>query len=1219
MTGWRNGLVAAGCLAGCRAPAPGPWHEATGYRWREVASPGTRTAGFTEQSPRRTGVKFRNDVSEAKAFANRHLVQGSGVAIADVDGDGRADVYLARADGPNALYRNLGGWKFENIAALAGVELADRASTGAVFADVDGDGDQDLIVTAMAGRNSLLLNDGQGRFIDGTAGSGFVPESRGSTTATLADVDGDGDLDLYVANYKAITMLDSLSPQERAFDQLVKRIDGRFEIVPSRRDNYRVVLRDDIRAVSVVQRADPDWFYLNDGAGHFAREMLAANPRFLGEDGRPLDREPDDFGLAARFFDANGDGAPDLYVANDFEDPDQFWINDGRGRFRLIDRAAIRQTSNSGMAVDVSDVDRDGDVDLFEVDMLADDSHRRKTQTPTHTPLPKVVGDYRERGQWQRNVLQANRGDGTFAEVGMMAGVEASGWSWSALFLDVDLDGFEDLLIGNGHRWDLMDADVQERLRSMVSGFNWRDERKFYPKLGLRNVAFRNRGGLRFEAAGRAWRFGTEPDISHGMAAGDLDGDGDLDLVVNRLDAPALLLRNDAPAGRVVVRLNGRAPNAAGVGAVVRVRRPGAPDQSKEIGAGGLYLSGSEPAAMFAAQGDSLAIDVRWRSGAVSVVGRARADTEYQIDEPAGGAEAGRPGPVAAAPLFEDVSARLNHAQVETPFPDFSRQPLLPDQLSQLGPGVSWIDLDADGDDDLVVGSGAGGRLAAFRNTGGAFSPLPGFSADSFDLTQIVAGPGVGVLVGQSSFQSGSPTAALGAAQVLRWQPGQRPVEAVGGDTTSAGPLALGDFDGDGALDLFVGGRVAPGVYPLAGNSRLFRNVDGRFVVDEGNRMVLRSIGMVSSALFSDLDRDGDPDLVLALEWGAPTILENQDGRLVDRTAAWGLDRFTGRWNGVATGDFDGDGRIDLVATNWGRNAMARPDSGRPLYLYYGAWGGDGLAMSLAQYDPRLKAVAPLITLSRLTAAVPDQRRRTPTFAAYADASLGQALGEGVTRGGRWVATTFDAMVWLNRGGTFEPRALPVEAQVAPSFGVAVTDFDGNGTEDLFMAQNFSGTDIAAPRLDAGRGLVLLGDGRGGFTALGGPESGVRLPADQRGVAVADFDGDGRPDVVVGQNAAATALFRNRTGRPGLRVQFSQGRTPVLLRLAYPGGMGPVREVRLGGGYWSEDGAPVLGTNTDPEALWVWWTAKDSARFGLRPGQRTVTIAPRASPGSKSR
>ena len=1218
MSRWRWAVLALGWLGACRTPEPGPWHDDAGYRWRDLAPPGRGSPGFTSQAPGRTGVGFRNDVAEAKAFANRHLVQGSGVAIADVDGDGRPDVYLTRTDGPNGLYRNLGHWKFENVAAAAGVELADRASTGAVFADVDGDGDPDLIVTAMAGRNSLFLNDGRGRFTDATAASGFVAESRGSTTATLADVDGDGDLDLYVANYKATTMLDSLSPQERAFDQLVKRIEGRYEIVPSRQDNYRVVLREDIRAVSVVQRADPDWFYLNDGTGHFTREMVAGNRRFLGEDGRPLDREPDDFGLAARFFDANGDGAPDLYVANDFEDPDQFWINDGTGHFRLIARTAIRQTSNSGMAVDVSDVDRDGNVDLFEVDMLANDSHRRKTQTPTHTPLPKVVGDYRDRAQWQRNVLQVNRGDGTFAEVGVMAGVEASGWSWSALFLDVDLDGYEDLLIGNGHRWDLMDADVQERLKSMVSGFDWREERKLYPRLALKNVAFHNRGGLRFEDAGAAWRFGTEADISHGMAAGDLDGDGDLDVVVNRLDAPALMLRNDAPAGRILVRLAGKAPNVAGVGAVIRVRRPGGVDQTKEIAAGGLYLSSSEPAAMFAADGDSLQVEVRWRSGWVSIVPGVRAAREYRIEEPAQDTAAGRPTFVPTAPLFEDVSSRLLHAQVETPFQDFARQPLLPDQLSQRGPGVSWIDLDGDGDDDLVIGAGAGGRLAAFRNTRGAFTPIPGFAADTFDLTQIVAGPLGGVLVGQSSYQAGGPAEALGAAQVLHWTPGGRPEVVVPGDTTSAGPLALADIDGDGDLDLFVGGRVAPGVYPLAANSRLWRNDGGRFVADEGNRAVLRGIGMVSSALFSDLDGDGDPDLVLALEWGSLKVLENQGGHLTDRTAAWKLDRFAGRWNGIATGDFDGDGRIDLVATNWGRNAIAPPDSARPLYLYFGRWGSDGdVSMSLARFDPRLEAVAPLMTLSRLTAALPEQRRRTPTFAAYADATIEQALGDGLKRGGRVVATTLDQMVFLNRGGFFEARPLPVEAQVAPAFGVAVADFDGNGTDDLFLAQNFSETDIGSPRLDAGRGLVLLGDGRGGFTALSGPRSGVMLPADQRGVAVADFDEDGRPDVVVGQNAAATVLFRNVTGRPGLRVRFTGGPRPAVLRLIYSSGLGPAREVRLGGGYWSQDGAPVLGETTDPVGLWVRWTATDSTRVPLRPGQRAVTIGPKALPGSK--
>ncbi len=648
----RAALVGVLAVAGCaRSEAPpGPWHQEAGLRWRELAAPGSLTPGFTRVQPGASGITFANTVSEDSAYANRHLMNGSGVAIGDVDGDGRPDVYLCNIGGPNALYLNEGAMKFREAAAERGVALGDRPSTGAVFADVDGDHDLDLIVTSMGGRNSLFLNDGRGHFTDATAHSGFVPENRGSTTVALADVDGDGDLDLYVANYKARNMLDSLSPQQRAFDQIVKKVGDRYEVIPERQADYRVQIRDDLRGVSLIQRADPDWFYLNDGNGSFVREPIAGNPRFLDEDGKPLSTEPEDFGLAARFYDVNGDGAPDLYVANDFEDPDQFWINDGTGHFRLIPKQAIRQTANSDMAVDFADIDRDGSVDIFQVDMLANDSRRRKTQTPTHTALQKQIGEYRERAQWQRNALLRNRGDGTFAEISNAAGVSASGWSWSTMFLDVDLDGYEDILIGNGHTWDLMDADTQERLKSTVTGLDWRRERQLYPKLALKNVAFRNKGDRTFEDAGTTWRWGLEDDVSHGMAAGDLDGDGDLDVVINRLGAPAALMRNDATAPRLAVRLAGRGHNTAGIGARIRVLGGPVPEQSREVTAGGLYLSGADQEYAFAAGTDTaLTIEVRWRSGAVSKVDGARGGRLYEIKEPE--AANASPPPPPSSPL----------------------------------------------------------------------------------------------------------------------------------------------------------------------------------------------------------------------------------------------------------------------------------------------------------------------------------------------------------------------------------------------------------------------------------------------------------------------------------------------------------------------------------------------------------------------------------------
>ena len=1214
-------VLAAACGGGASRLAG--WHDAQGYRWRELEPAGHRTAGFTRLTAGATGIDFANTVSDSASFRNRHLMHGSGVAIGDIDGDGRPEIYLCRIEGPNALYLNEGGLSFREAAAERGVALGDRPSTGAVFADVDGDGDLDLVVTSMGGRNSLFLNDGAGKFRDATTGSGFVPEGRGSTTAALADVDGDGDLDLYVANYKTRTMLDSLSPQQRAFDQIVKQTDGRFEVIPSRRDDYRLQERPELHGVTLIQRADPDWFYLNDGRGHFTREPIAGNPRFLDEAGRPLAEEPEDFGLAARFYDVTGDGAPDLYVANDFEDPDQFWINDGSGRFRLIAKQAVRRTSNSTMAVDFADIDRDGDVDLFQVDMLANDGRRRKTQIPTHTTFAKQLGEYSERAQWQRNALLLNRGDGSFAEIADYAGVAASGWSWSALFLDVDLDGYEDLLIGNGHTWDLMDADAQERLKSVVTGVDWRQERRFYPALKLANVAFRNRGDWHFEEASGRWRWGVEEDISHGIAAGDLDGDGDLDLVVNRLNAPASVFRNDAPAARVAVRLLGAGGNTRGIGARIRVDSGAVPLQTSEVTAGGLYLSGSDQAYSFAAgEADSLTISVQWRGGAVTRITGAQPGRLYEIRE-AAGAPARRDTSAAPAPLFLDESARLGARHAEQSFNDFVRQPLLEQQLSQLGPGVSWIDLDADGDDDLLVPDGAGGELAWYRNDGGRFTRVElGVPAGDLDFTMAIpfpAGDGTRLLVGRSTYRAKSFEEAIKVDQVSELSAGRargRPVAtAVPPDTASIGPLALADIDRDGDLDLFVGARVTAGAYPVPPSSHLYLNRNGRLVRDSANDAALQLVGLVSAATFSDLDGDGDPDLALAIEWGPLKVFLNQQGRFSEATGPLGLARWRGAWKGIAAGDFDGDGRMDLVATNWGRNVTFTADSVAPLYVYVGNFSASRTVdLLLGAYDTRLRAIAPLASLSRLSWAMPDLRRRIPTFAEYAEASIEKVIGPAFSRTQRIQLTTLDHLVLLNRGDHFAASPLPPEAQLAPAFGAVAADFDGDGREDLFLSQNFSQTELGTPRYDAGRGLLLMGDGAGGFTPLSGQRSGIVVYGDQRGAAASDYDRDGRVDLAVSQNAAETRLFRNVGGSPGLRVRLvglegNPSAVGAAVRIRYATGEGPVREIRSGSGYWSSDGAvPVLGLAGEPKAVWVRWPGGQTSETPVQPGQNEVVI-----------
>jgi len=981
-------------------------------------------------------------------------------------------------------------------------------------------------------------------------------------------------------------------------------------------------------AVVRVQRAEPDWFYLNDGKGKFTHVPFTSG-RFLDESGKPLTEDPDRFGLSARFFDANGDGYPDLYVCNDFEDPDQFWINDGTGNFRSAPRLALRESSNSSMAMDFSDIDRDGNTDFFVADMRSRDSRRLKTQSPTHTPLPKQIGIMDDRPQMQRNTMFLNRGDGTYAEIASEAGIDASEWSWSSLFLDVDLDGYEDLLIGTGHLWDVMDSDTWDRIKASATGEKWHDEFKQFPKLSLKNVAFHNNRDLTFTEVGEQWGFASKPAVTHGMAAADLDGDGDLDIVTNRFDGPPGLFRNDATASRVAVRLIGAPPNTESVGSKIQVLAGKLPMQQKEVTVGGLYLSSSDPLYTFATTGaDTLTIKVHWRYGQTTVLTGVHANREYEIREPqrvAGVAKlAAAPHVDSSPPLFTDVSSLLHHTHVETPFDDYARQPLLANKLSQLGPGITWSDVDGSGTDDLIIGSGRGGRLALFENTRGRFTKRTLSGGESpADQTTILAMPdghgGTELLVGQSSYEAATPQDALALPSVVGMSLSHAAGVArvvVPGDTASVGPLAAADYDGDGNLDLFVGGRVLPGAYPVPVSSHLYRFDHGRYVLDSANQHVLDNVGMISAALFSDIDGDGHPDLLLAPEWGYLRVFLNRGGRFVEAPASYGFRDVTSRWNGIATGDLNGDGRLDIVATSWGRNTKYHVSTSNPLFAYYGNFDDNAsLDVVEAQRDDAIGGIAPLETLPRLSAAIPDVRQRVATFKDYSSATLSRVIGPSLEHAKRLEIHSLDHVVFVNNGNHFTHSPLPAIAQIAPAFYAGVADFNGDGKEDIFLSQNFFPTEIGTPRYDAGLGLVMLGNGSGGFVPMSDRASGIAVFGDQRGAAFADFNRDGRLDLAISQNGATTKLYKNVGAKKGLIVQLvgppgNPAAVGAQIRV-HPGNrLGPSREIQAGSGYWSVNSpVQVMGLSGEADAVWVRWPGGRETLQPIARGQTKVRIA----------
>lgn len=1229
-------------LLGAYAVENGP-----GYRFWPLQVPGSGRTGFTLCTAAATGIDFTNRLSLERSMTNHVLLNGSGVAAGDVDGDGLADLYFCGLDSDNRLYRNLGGWKFQDVTEVAGVACPKLDATGALMADIDGDADLDLVVNSIAGGTRVFVNDGQGRFQPSPAAPVLNPD-RAGTSLAMADMDGDGALDLYVTNYRPMFFfLDK--PETRYSVRMVDgapkvtMIDGRPLTDPefTNRFVFQVHMAAGKVTLAKEEVGQVDVLYRNNGRGGFSPVPFTGGA-FQNEDGTVLTEPPRDWGLSVMFRDLNSDNAPDLYICNDFRGPDRIWINDGRGRFRALPGTAIRQMCLSAMGMDVADVNRDGHFDLFVADMLSTEHGKRLTQRIDIRPEVLVAGQITNRPQFSRNMLQLSRGDGTFAEVAQLCGLEASEWTWSPVFLDADLDGWEDLLVSNGFERDTMNVDAQRRFDSMshqqkLTGLERLKLRRFYPRLATPDLAFRNQGDGTFADVSAAWGFDT-PGISQGMCLADLDNDGDLDLAVNNMNGPAGLYRNETAAPRVAVRLKGLPPNTRGIGAKIELLG-GPVHQSQEMISGGRYCSSDDAIRTFAAgaSGRPLTLIVTWRSGKRSVIEGVAPNRMYEIDEAASQQLAQTPQPAASAngawlsaardaapnaappPAFRDVSERLRHVHHEAAFDDFERQPLLPMKLSQAGPGVAWFDLDGDGWEDLMVGTGRGGKLALFRNdTQGGFQPLPGVPSAPADRDQTSilgwhpSAGRTGVLVGASSYEDAQRT----PGSVLQWAPGGKAFEeAVSGSASSTGVLLLSDVDGDADLDLFVGGRSIPGRYPEPASSRLLRNDGGVFKDDPADTNLFERIGLVTGGVFSDLDNDGDPDLVLACEWGPLRVFTNEAGKFTEATRSLGLDSFRGWWNGVNTGDFDGDGRLDIVASNWGRNSRYERARSQPLRLVYGDFVGDGgVHMLEAFVEPHSKKTVPWRRLDDVARALPFVQAAFETFESFSRAGIEQILGDRFAKAATLEANWLESTVFFNRGGRFEPVTLPLEAQLAPAFAVCVGDLDGDGAEDVFLSQNFFAVQTEMSRLDAGRGLWLRGNGRGKLQAVGGKESGLLIYGEQRGAALSDYDADGRTDLVVTQNAAETRLFHNVTARPGLRVRLKgPAANPegfgAQLRLITTDGPGPVREIHGGAGYWSQDGAvQVMAAAGPANAIEVRWPWSKAIPLPIPEGAREIEI-----------
>ena len=1031
-----------------------------------------------------------------------YYYNGGGVAVGDIDGDGLLDLYFTSNLGRNRLYRNLGHFRFEDITDRAGVADSVGWKSGVTMADVNGDGRLDIFVSGvnylgMQGRNVLFINNGDGTFTDRTAEYG-LNFSGFSTQAAFFDYDGDGDLDMYLLNSSTLT--------ERASSPSTSRL--------------------------VRNAKAGDRLYRNDH-GHFVDVSEAAHI-YGGVEG---------FGLGVAISDFNLDGCPDIYVANDFPENDFLYLNNCHGGFTEAITTATGHTSRFSMGADAADFNNDGRPDIAVVDMLPDTERIRKTaQTAESYELFNRYSLAGYHYQYTRNTLQLNRGTTggklRFSEIGLLAGVAATDWSWAPLFADFDNDGRKDLFVSTGIYQRPNDLDYIAWLDSAPRGVELPAARLIakMPHVPTPNYLFRNNGDLTFTDMAAAWGLAT-PGFSTGAVYADLDNDGALDLVVNRINAPAAVYRNrareldSASHHYLTVALRGAGANTGGIGAKVTIAAGGL-HQLVEVMPTRGFESAVDPRPHFglgtAAKVDSLT--VLWPDRRTQTLTNVAADQTVTLIQ----ANA-RPQPpnrlTAQPPLFSDITSQLpiDFKHRENTFFDFGREPLMPHLLSTEGPALAVGDVTGDGREDIYAGGAKwqAGELFTQRADGRFHAQLePAFRADSLHEDVDAAffdadGDGdldLYVVSGGNEFWEGEP---LHDRLYLNDGRGNFTRAALPDFAHNGSCVVPGDFDGDGDVDLFVGSRVVARQYGVTPQSYLLEN-DGHGHFRDVTREKapgLDSVGMVTRAAWADYDGDGKLDLIVVGEWMPVRVFHQENGRFVDRTAQAGFAHTNGWWTSIQVADLNGDGRPDLILGNFGTNSMIRASPQEPARAYVGDFFNTGrLAQILTSY--RHGVSYPFEGRDELLRAMPALRTRFPTYASFGASRVEDIVPSAALKKAQVLeADTLASVIALNRGdGTFELRALPAEAQFAPVFASLAGDFDGDGKTDVIVAGNFFGVTPAEGRYDASYGLLLHGDGTGRFAPVDMESSGLAIDGQVRRLAFLRSAKYGRVIVVAKNN-----------------------------------------------------------------------------------------------------
>ncbi len=1054
---------------------------------------------FTLMNGKQTGVHFNNkikDTKEANILLYSNFYGGAGVGVGDFNNDGLQDMYFAGNMVPDKLYFNQGNLEFTDVTSSAGIVDDGGWSTGVTVADVNNDGNLDIYVSRELyddkpqwRTNLLYINDGNGKFVESASQYG-VADSQRTRHATFLDYDKDGLLDLFLLTQP---------PNPGSY--------SKFSGTELLKEEYHVKL------------------YRNTGKDFFEETTEEAGLMLTG------------FPNGVSASDFNNDGWTDLYVANDFHAPDFLFLNNKDGTFTNVADKALNHTSYYSMGVDVADIDNDALLDIFVVDMVAEDNFRLKSNMSGMNPEAfwKVVnegGHY----QYMYNALQRNNGNGTFSDVAQLTGMAATDWSWSNLIADLDNDGLKDTYITNGLLHDIRNTDADKKVGKLINeaSFKYLQENpqggnitsvfdildldkvlSVLPSQPLQNYAYKNLGGLNFKKTMNEWGL-KEKSFSNGSAYADLDNDGDLDLIVNNINEKAFIYRNNSEklAGGNYLRIAlSDSGNSTVFGTKVTLYADGGQQFLEHTNVRGIY-STSEATLHFGV-GDRLVVDsilVQWPNNTVTTLRNIRSGQQLALNM-AEGKQPNTHMDHLVSSWYTDITHKAGIAfeHKENVFDDYKYQVLLPHKMSQFGPALAKGDINNDGLEDVFIGGATGFAASLFiADKSGGFVKKAGDIWDKDAAYEDVAalfvdvnGDGfqdIYVVSGGNEFKVNDPHY-IDRLYVNDGQGGFSKGAILGMDRSSGSSVVAADYDMDGDMDLVVTGRHVPHHYPLPATTMFLSNENGQLV----NRTKevapeFKELGMVTDAIWSDHDADGDLDLIVVGEWMPITIFNNENGVLKKQNTPH-LETTTGWWYSIGQGDFDHDGDMDFIVGNIGLNYKYKTSPEKPFDIYFNDFDNNGNYDIVLGYYNGEKHY-PLRGFSCSSEQIPGLKDKIQKYDIFASLEIDQVYGkENLDRSLHYKADTFASSYIENLGnGNFKVRALPNLAQLSSINDMLIEDFNGDGHLDVLVVGNLFVSEIETPRNDAGTGVLLVGDGNGNFSPKDTRVSGIFANKDAKSV-----------------------------------------------------------------------------------------------------------------------